>query len=143
MQRQELIEEFFNNQRTIFKAWKAHFHAKMGAESLTHAQLSALFTIHQAQPISGRELAIKMDISRSAVTQVVDVLDQQCLIERYEDEADRRITYIRLSEQGQCRVQEFEKARHELMERLASVLSDDELRSVISINSKMIEELEK
>lgn len=142
MRREELIEQFLSNQQTVIKVWKLHLQKSLGENSLTHAQLGALLSIYQEQPISGRELAIKMQISRSAVTQVVDALDQSCLIERYEDEDDRRITYIRVSEQGRCKVQEFEKARNQLLKRTASALSDDELQTMIAINKKIIKELE-
>lgn len=142
MDREELVERFFTNQRTIFKTWKAHFQQLMGDNPLTHAQLSIMFMIHQEQPISGRELAAKMDISPSAVTQMLDALDQLGFIDRCEDEADRRITHIRLSEAGACKISELEEARNELLERLAAVLTDDELRAIVSINDKMIKELE-
>jgi MarR family transcriptional regulator for hemolysin len=142
MQRDELVEQFFNVSQTMQQAWRMHFFRLLSDEHVSPAQMGLLFTIQHKQPVSGRDLALAMHITRSAVTQLTDALEQLGYIERREDAHDRRVSYITLSARGMAKYQALESIRKELYVRLAGALSDDELRITIAIHTKMIAVLE-
>lgn len=143
MKRQELIEQLFSSTQAMQKAWKASFYAILGQVQLTPSQLALIFLIKEEQPINGRDLAVKMHISPSAVTQLLDSLDHAGYIQRDEDQADRRVSYIKLSELGASKVKQLEKRRKDYFISLAEALSDQELESMIKIQAKMTPKINK
>jgi DNA-binding MarR family transcriptional regulator len=143
MQRDKLIEQFFNSSQTMQRAWKSQFYKVVRDAEVPPAQIGLLFLIKHKQPVNGRDIAAEMQITRSAVTQLIDALEQLGYIERQEDKNDRRISNIQLSKKGTQKLNKLEKKRKELLTRLASALDDDELKAIVAINSKMIQELER
>ncbi len=84
-----------------------------------------------------------MHISPSAVTQLLDGLAQGGYIQRDEDQADRRVSYIKLSKLGASKVKTLEKKRKDYFISLAEALSDEELESMIKIQAKMTPKINK
>ena len=69
---------------------------------VTPSQLSALVSIDRRGPLSLRELAAIEDIAPSSLTRIVTALDDQGLIARHPDAADRRVTVVELTAQGRA-----------------------------------------
>lgn len=143
MQRDELVEQYLDVSHMLQLAWKSHFTQLLANEQMSLAQVGLLMLIKNKQPTSGSDLASHMRITRSAVTQLIDALDQQGFIQRQEEVHDRRISYITLSKQGIAKHAALEKIRRELYMKLAAVLDDNELRAIVNIHIKMITALEK
>jgi len=143
MQRSQLVKAFFDSSQSMQKAWKSQFYTFLSQAKIPAAQVSLLFLIKEKQPVSGSDLATAMQITRSAVTQLVEAVHQLGYVKRQEDKGDRRISYLRLTEKGETQLGELKQKRDEILTRLAQVLSDEELKALVSINAKMIAELEK
>lgn len=143
MQREILIDRFLDNSHNLIKAWKAHFYKALGNEALSPAQVGILFLLKRRQPVTGSAIATELYISRSAVTQLLDALQECGYIEKYEDQQDHRITHIRLSEKGLQKANELDEIRREIFLKVTDSLSNEELELVTSINAKMIREFEK
>lgn len=141
MKREDLVLQFFNNSRTIQSSWKAYYARTMSGDDLSPAQLALLFIIKHQQPVSGKKLAESMRVSKSAVTQLLESLDQHGYITRTEDSDDRRISHITLSETGSSKMNAFEQKRKEVFVSLASELSDEELMTILNVQKKMLEHL--
>ena len=77
---------------------------RMGAEhSLQVVHLQALVYLHRANRYSNtpQALAEFLNLTKGTVSQSLLLLDRRGLIERYEDEIDRRVVRLRLSSLGE------------------------------------------
>jgi DNA-binding MarR family transcriptional regulator len=72
---------------------------------LTPAQAAALRNLYQ--PRSQRDLANRLELDASSVTDIADQLEARGLIERQVDPDDRRVRLLRLTGEGQTLRREF------------------------------------
>ena len=94
---------------------------------LSHVQHFAVSTLNRTDSLSMSELAQEMQISKQQLTPLVNKLINQGLLVKKEDEYDRRIVRIEVTEQGRNMLREiFAEMRIELMDKLR-LLSDEEL----------------
>ncbi len=143
MKREALLDQFADLTKAMVKGWKAELVAHIGDANLSPAQVGILMALQRHEPCSGRELADDLDISRSAVTQMLEGLLEQGYVDRQEDSDDRRINSLALSNTGKQLVQELEKIRKQFFDRLTCELDDQELVQLISLNQKLINTLNK
>lgn len=143
MDRNQLVARYLSSHQSLFRAWKTHFFKVLTKEDLSPALMGILLTIQRMQPVSGREIAEEMRITKGAVAQFVETLHQLGLVERDTDVHDRRISHVSLSRHGTVKLRKLEKARNGLITELTEKLSDAELKQAISINEKILQELEK
>ncbi|GAA3322408.1 hypothetical protein GCM10020331_042180 [Ectobacillus funiculus] len=78
-----------------------------------------------------------MDVKPSAVTLMIDRLEQHKLVEREHDKKDRRVVNIRLSERGKERLKQLIGARKAVAQRYLSSLTTEELEAMASITEKL------
>jgi DNA-binding MarR family transcriptional regulator len=71
-----------------------------GAAGLTPSQMSALVSIRVHGPLRLSQLATLEAVGAPAATRVVASLEDLGLVERHEDEADRRASLVALTETG-------------------------------------------
>jgi len=143
MERDKLIETWFENVQSMQRGWKSQFHGEMIGEKLTIGQLGMLLYLQNNQPVSSKQVAATMCLTKGAVAQFIESLDQLGLIVREPDPADRRIVYISLSESGEAKAKALHERRKAFFTKLASVMDDDELRTMINIHKKMIRQIEQ
>lgn len=141
--RKDLIEAYFAVSTQMQRAWKSCVLSEIAEENISIAQMGLLFLLNEHQPVLSKDIATKMHITRSAVAQLVEGLDELGYITRTEDESDRRMVYIRLSTRGQKKLGELEDRRRRIFESLVSDLSDEQLQEAIKINQVMLQQLEK
>lgn len=110
--------------------------------ALSHSQLELLFTIRHLGPISSRKLAVQLGLTPGFISQMVDLLLQQNLIERAVDPKDRRIGRLRLSKDGRKVLQNIEKCRYQQMRELMEQLTDRELAVWVRIQQKLISQFQ-
>jgi DNA-binding MarR family transcriptional regulator len=141
--REDLIEQYFEASTGIQRAMKRRVLAKLQSESISFAQIGLLFMIDENGSVISKDLATRMQISRSAIAQLLDGLSELGFITRTEDKKDRRIVHIGLSKKGKGKIKDLEKQRKAIFKELVSGLSDKQLKSAIEINSAMLKQLEK
>jgi DNA-binding MarR family transcriptional regulator len=140
--REELVEEWFASFQALQKAWKHQFHKMLGEENLSMTQIGILFYVREHQSITGSELALHLQISRSAVTQIIDKLADAGYVSRREDQADRRVTHLCLSPAGEDKLKALEQKRKEFFISTSYSLTDEELVSMRLVQNKIIEQIE-
>jgi DNA-binding MarR family transcriptional regulator len=93
------------------------------------------------EPLSTTQLAEKMDISLSAVTQLLDVLEKKGFVTRRKSDQDRRITLVELTKKSQRHFKHFNRHRDqhsqilkELVDYLGPKDSDEMIRLMKRIN---------
>ena len=92
------------------------------ASGLSAARLSALSVLVFAGPKALGELAAAEQVRPPTMTRIVHGLEEDGLVVRAQDEADRRITHVRATARGKRVLQQARKRRiAKLAERLSSL----------------------
>jgi len=98
---------------------------------LTMPQLKTLANLLDG-PLRMGDVAAQSGISHSAATAMIDRLVDRTLVTRSHDCHDRRVVVCELAPKGREVIERFWRVREESLRKLASHMSDDELRTVIS-----------
>ncbi|MCE5322197.1 MarR family transcriptional regulator [bacterium] len=105
----EIIAEVFVE--TVQKAASDAMYCMHCGEEITRSLMECLqyVFLHGASPI--RKIADGLEVSLSAASQLVDRLVKKELVTRSEDETDRRLTSIELTDAGRAVVEEMRQRR--------------------------------
>jgi DNA-binding MarR family transcriptional regulator len=109
---------------------------------LTKTQLEILFMLAES-PQTTRDLAKRLFVTQSAVTQTIDTLVRRDLIVRRHGEDDRRVVSLHLSQAGQKLTDHLCGMRNRHMKALVGSLSKEELKALISITEKVTKLVEE
>lgn len=91
---------------------------------LTMAQLKMLFVLDAAeQAPTSSALARAVGLSPAAAGRAIDALERQGVVVRREDDADRRVKRLALTDRGHHAVDRIAAARHEGLRRLVEPLN--------------------
>ncbi len=130
---QGLVERMFSIMKQV------HHNISPEERLLSPPQARLLFIIasRKEKGIAARELAEKMNVTPGAITQFTDALVEKGLVRRIEDPQDRRIVRLTVTRAAESRLEQVRA--HFLMaaSRSFSHLSDDELKQLISLLSKV------
>jgi DNA-binding MarR family transcriptional regulator len=143
MERDELIETIFTLRTSNMHMWKSLFGKSLQKENITHQQMGLLFTIHERQPVMGKEIAQELFLTASSITQVVDSLVHAGYVTRQQDTKDRRIVYLRLTEQGEQKIAHLNSLRKKFLYMSVETLTDEELQGELHNQKKMLEQLQE
>jgi MarR family transcriptional regulator, organic hydroperoxide resistance regulator len=103
---------------------------------LTRTQLEILLMLVES-PQTTSDLAPRLFLTQSAVTQTIDTLVRRGLVERYPDADDRRIVRLKLSASGEELTAHIRSLRRTYMQNLVTRLTATEIEALISINEKL------
>lgn len=135
-------EELTNQLMETMQAMKRGMHAYQQAHAqdypLSHAQAELLFTIRHNQPVSAKQLAVKLNMTPGAISQFVETIEQQGFLERHTSETDRRVQHLRISAEGEKLIKRFEQHRQRMMKTIIRDLTDEELEVWLRVQQKMI-----
>jgi MarR family transcriptional regulator, organic hydroperoxide resistance regulator len=104
----------------------------------TRAQMATLMVLSHVGPQTIKDLAERFGMSPSAVTQTVDGLVEERLLERREGEDDRRQVFVSLTAKGKTMAAEAKKEQFKSMTKLLEPLSDEELIVLMTLHQKII-----
>jgi DNA-binding MarR family transcriptional regulator len=102
-------------------------------ERLSHAQYSVLFELARNQPRSLRDLALDADLSAATVTQMLDAMAADGLVERVRCEHDKRVVLTSLTTRGEALVAERRALYEPLWREALERFSDDELLTAAAV----------
>jgi DNA-binding MarR family transcriptional regulator len=108
---------------------------------ITPSQLSALATIARSGPLPLRDLAGIENIAPSTLTRVVAALEDDALVERLRDPADRRVCLIAVTEGGHVRLDQVRRrATTYLGDRLAALTQEEQeaLAAAVPVLEKLL-----
>jgi DNA-binding MarR family transcriptional regulator len=108
------------------------------APVMSPPQANLLFAIaHKKEGISVKALAEGASVTPGAITQFVDALVEKGLVMREGDPDDRRVVRLKITQLAENQFKKFRKAHLESFRRLFEVLSDDEIKQLIALISKI------
>lgn len=94
---------------------------------LSMTQMKTLHHLHACvEELSVKDLSERMGLSLPAASRTIDGLLHRGWVERREDEHDRRMKRVRITEPGSEVVRAIERARFAGLERFAETLSDEQ-----------------
>jgi MarR family transcriptional regulator for hemolysin len=141
MDRDTLLEQYLQGSQTLYKAWRQRFFDALADADLTPSLIGAMFAVQRLQPVSARQIADEMRITRGAIAHFIESLEALGLVGRITDPGDRRVAYISLTAKGTSRLQKVERIKRRLIKELTCNLSDVEVQQAIYINNKILEAL--
>jgi DNA-binding MarR family transcriptional regulator len=104
---------------------------------LSFAQYSLLFSLANGCAMSSRELAIAADLTSATVTQMLDSLEADGLVERVRSPQDKRVVLTSLSERGRAVVEERRGRYEPLWRQELDEFSDTELRTAAAVLDRL------
>jgi len=101
--------------------------------------LVAIHSINQGKAVMISQISTKLEISNAATTQMVDTLELQGFVERSYDEHDRRITLVKLTENGISALKFAFKQTSMYLDGLFEFLGDEDTQNLMRLIDKMLE----
>ncbi|RVW06201.1 MarR family transcriptional regulator [Rhodococcus spongiicola] len=99
---------------------------------LTFSQVRVLFTLaHRDEPLPINEVAEKLGLSMAAAGRNIDQLVRHGLVDRREDERDRRVKRVSLSAAGHAAATRHVEHRREQLRRFASLIPESDRSRLI------------
>ncbi len=103
------------------------------------AQLQVLFLINQGDAQTVKDIAQQFGMTSSAATQLVNGLVKSNLLQRKEDEDDRRKICLQLTAEGKKMLLQAKQHRLQKMKILLDPLSDREVVHILRLQEKIID----
>ncbi|TFC96793.1 MULTISPECIES: MarR family transcriptional regulator [Cryobacterium] len=99
-----------------------------GSTVLTRTQLDVLFLLaHEPDAVAPGQLAAPLQVTRGAVTQLVDQLREHDLVEQFASDQDGRVRLLRLTDDARSQVEAFESRAIQRSAPWFDTLTDDAL----------------
>jgi DNA-binding MarR family transcriptional regulator len=100
---------------------------------LTASQASALATISRRGPLTVGELAKAEHVSSPAITKIAKGLEEEGLVTRTVDAADKRVTQMAITKAGERRLERSRSRKNAWLARQFDNLSAEELDAISAV----------
>jgi DNA-binding MarR family transcriptional regulator len=125
-----LSAEVFNAFRRTMHLSKQYL-GRIMAEKGGHPGAAGVLRVLSAHDgITQRDLAEMLHLSRPTVTTMLQRLEQNGLLERWDDETDQRLTRIRLTDKGRAQAQEFQQSFAAYIRATTGTMSETDRREL-------------
>lgn len=104
-------------------------------------QFQALSVISSTNNVTNNELAKNLHISASSAAQLTERLFKADLIERHQDEKDRRVVRLSVKPKGTQEVHDLKEKMLEKVQKVFSCLSEKDLQEFLRIHQVLLENL--
>jgi DNA-binding MarR family transcriptional regulator len=123
----ELAEELQALWSHLMRGDPGRVYALLADLDLSMTQMKTLHHLHACvEQLSVKDLSERMGISLPAASRTIDGLLRRGWVERREDERDRRMKRVRITEDGRDVVRAIERARLVGLQRFAETLTDEQ-----------------
>jgi DNA-binding MarR family transcriptional regulator len=134
--RDELISTAVHRMMSVMRY--VRHHGPPPEPRLSPPQIHLLFTITAEQEgISAKELAERSSITPGAVTQFVDGLVEKGLVAREGDLNDRRVVRLKVTKLALQQMEKMRKEHLSVMSKVFEGLSNDEIKQLIDLYTKI------
>jgi len=115
----------------------------MKQDGLSMPQIYTLMYLYHEGEVRISDIGVLMEVGKAAASQLVERLVQQDLVERIEDENDRRAKKIRLRPKSLRLIEKGLGVQRQQMEALLGQLSPEQMQTVQKAFSYLIEAMHK
>lgn len=84
-----------------------------------------------------KELTERMDMRASSMTEKLRKLEREDMIERFQDEKDKRVQHVYLTEKGKTHLRSRPQMEEEDLKHLFEMLTEDEVKNLQQLLSKI------
>lgn len=106
--------------------------------SISRFELLALMLSEKYQTVTMSNLAQGMAVPMSTATGIVDRLVKKGLLTRGRSEEDRRVVTVSLTDNGKALVEDLKKHFHDFINKVRSLLSEEEFKTGMQLVRKVI-----
>lgn len=115
---------------------------RMADQGASLARTKLLLFLEKRGAARAADIAEFFDNAPRTVTEAIDGLERDGLVQRTPDARDRRVKQVSITEEGRRVIGETEPLRQELIQSIFGVLSADERKSLGAMMARMIEALD-
>lgn len=137
--RKKLSEDVFEDMRITLRRIFVASKSDMRGSAIPRSQAIVMHIVNANPGISVKDVAISMDISPSAATQLIDALVKEGTISRRISERDHRVVSLQLSKDGKVRLREYKSFQVARIRPILDVLTDQELLELERLHNKIHE----
>ncbi|ARJ38959.1 MarR family transcriptional regulator [Sporosarcina sp. P21c] len=119
-------ELFWQVTRNMGQIWK-----KIFDEHFPGSQSHLVFTLERRGTMRMSELASALNLTAGAVTSASDKLIEHGYVERFRDEKDRRVVYLKITDKGRETMSELRTQGRQTMKTVFAHLTEEELQQFI------------
>jgi MarR family 2-MHQ and catechol resistance regulon transcriptional repressor len=117
-----------------FRSLEAHAHRHIAELELCLSDFGVLETLLHKGPLTVKELGAKVMLTSGSMTAALDRLGRRGLVERKEDDVDRRVRVVRLTAAGTDLIREaFEEHKQAMEHAIADVEEADREALILSL----------
>src|ERR1700733_10115559 len=126
--RQQSRDGFASLIARVGRQWRREVDRRLQPFGLTEATwLPLIYLARATAPMRQKDLAAALTLDSSSVVRLLDALEASELIERHEEDGDRRARVIVPTRRGLSIAGQVEAVSHEVRNATLTGLSDDEL----------------
>jgi len=116
------------------------FFRALGEADVTLTQVKLLHRIDESDAdLSLKDLAEGLSFSLAGVSRSIDALHQRGLVERREDEKDRRMKRVRITPEGRDLLRSLTEMRLNLLAQFVETIPDPQRRELLDALSPIVE----
>lgn len=119
------------------------FGRRLKDTGVTRIQWIALYNISKYQPISQRELSVLMSVQDSSATRLLERMERDGLIERFQSEVDKRVIMVQLTAVGDETFERLLPYGDAFNNDLVAGISEKELIIFENVLQQMIQNISK
>lgn len=133
----ELVETYTSSMNEVSRRFTMLMNENIH-EDLTYDQFCTLRYIRINQPCTSSDIAQEFSIGKSAVTAQVNRLFEKGIVQRKQDEEDRRVIFLVLTVAGDTIMEKANEKLHEILGDILKEFSEDEVESFIGSLQKLV-----
>ncbi len=111
---------------------------RLGMPEINLTQFQHISVIQHHQDLTFGDLARILELSKPAVTAIVQKLSEQGFVTKQQSDRDRRVYHLRLTETGRQVAASYEESRLEYVDGIRQALSDDEFSQLLALMEKAL-----
>ena len=137
---EELAREVYTLFAYLFASSTSDFFRALSEADVSLTQVKLMHVLDRAEADHTlKGLAEEMSFSLAGASRSIDALHQRGLVERREDETDRRMKRVRLTSDGHELLRNLNEMRVALLQQFIQTLTDDERRRLLDVLSPIVE----
>lgn len=140
------IETYMGDLRNLFvKVFSEMMKRQPGKKNMPSrmSQLKALSAFQEDREYTMGELSKKVMVKMPSMTEMVDRLESEGIVDRIRDTGDRRVVKVRLTEKGKKVYRDFIERRRKEMGAILALLSDEDQVELVKGLEKVSSVLKK
>lgn len=142
MNKQKYLEQLFNTMSQLRKLLENQAQESHEDRTATMMQFSALKFLKDNKNSTVGDIAGHLRLSKSSATQLIERLVKVKLVQRIDDQEDRRLVRLVITSNGEQEIVNLRKRFMDKMSKIFTNVPDEDLKELVRIHTKLIETLQ-